>query len=140
MADHSDCIFCKIASGKIPSARVWSSDDAVAFLDVSPLAEGHTLLIPRRHFTDLRDVPADVLARILSVAPKLVGALMNATGATGVNVLQNTGASAGQAVFHLHFHFIPRVEGDGLGFRWNAGSYPSGRADEVLAAVTAAMV
>lgn len=139
MSNSSDCIFCKIASGQIPSARVMESDDAVAFLDVNPLAEGHTLLIPRRHFTDLRDVPADLLARILASAPILVDALMKATGATGVNVLQNTGTSAGQAVFHLHFHFIPRTDGDSLGFRWNAGSYPPGRADEVLAAVRAVL-
>lgn len=139
MSNTSDCIFCKIASGEIPAKRVWESDEAIAFLDVSPLAEGHTLLIPRQHFTDMRDVPVEQLARLVAQGPALTAALMKATGATGVNMLQNTGASAGQAVFHIHFHFIPRSEDDGLGFRWNAGSYSPGRADEVLDAIRKAL-
>ncbi|MCA9256254.1 MAG: HIT family protein [Phycisphaerales bacterium] len=139
MANDSNCIFCKIASGEIPAAVVWSSDAAVAFLDVNPLAEGHTLLIPRVHCADLRDCPAQQLADLMAPLPKLVDALMKATGATGVNVLQNTGASAGQAVFHLHVHLIPRIDDDNLGYRWNAGSYTTGRADETLAALKAAL-
>lgn len=135
----SDCIFCKIAAGKIPAACVWESEDALAFLDVNPLAEGHTLLIPRRHYHDIRDMPGDGFAALMTQAPRLADALMKATNADGVNVLQNTGAAAGQAVFHLHIHFIPRRDGDKLGFRWNAGSYSDGRADQVLGAIRAAL-
>ncbi|HPF39260.1 MAG TPA: HIT family protein [Phycisphaerae bacterium] len=139
MAIDSNCIFCKIASGDIPAAIVWSSDTAVAFLDVNPLAEGHILLIPRAHCSDFRDCPAQQLADLIAPLPTLVDALMTATGATGVNVLQNTGASAGQAVFHLHMHLIPRIDSDSLGYRWNAGTYTPGRADEMLAALKAAL-
>ena len=137
MSNDTNCIFCKIGSGRIPAARVWESEDAIAFLDVNPLADGHTLLIPKQHFTDLRDVPGELLGRILGEAPALAKAVMNAVGATGINLLQNSGASAGQAVFHVHFHLIPRTADDGLGFRWNAGSYPPQRAEEILAAIKA---
>ncbi len=139
MARDADCIFCRIAAGSIPAHRIWESPAAVAFLDVNPLAEGHVLLIPRDHFRDLRDLPVDTAKEVLSAAPALCDAVMRATGATGVNFLQNTGASSGQAVFHVHFHFIPRSEGDGLGYRWNAGQYPAGRADEIREALVQAL-
>lgn len=128
---HPDCIFCKIVAGDIPVLRVWESDDCLAFLDAGPLAEGHTLLIPKQHHRDIRDIPADALTAVTRNLPPLAAAVLRATGATGLNVLQNTGASSGQAVFHLHFHLIPRVESDGLGFRWNAGTYDAGRAEAI---------
>ncbi len=124
-----DCIFCKIAKGEIPAFRVLETDDLLAFLDVGPLAEGHTLLIPKHHFQDIRDLPPELYAKIAVELPELAAALMRATGATGLNLLQNTGASSGQAVFHVHLHLIPRIEGDGLGYRWNAGKYGQGRAE-----------
>ncbi len=126
---HTDCIFCKIVAGDIPALKVWESDDALAFLDVGPLADGHTLLIPKQHYRDIRDTPVEVLASLTRQLPQIADAVLRATGVTGLNVLQNTGASSGQAVFHLHFHLIPRVASDGLGFRWNAGQYEKGRAE-----------
>lgn len=125
MSDNS-CIFCKIAAGSIPALRVFESPDAIAFLDIAPLAPGHTLLIPRQHFQSILDVPPDVLGRLSGHLPPLARAVMKVSGATGLNVLQNTGESSGQAVFHLHFHLIPRTEEDQLGFRWNAGTYGPG--------------
>ena len=119
----SDCIFCRIVSGEIPSVRIDESPDHLAFLDVGPLAQGHTLLIPKKHFDDIRDIPPELLSRLTAELPRLGGAILKATGATGLNVLQNTGASSGQAVFHFHLHLIPRREGDKLGYRWNAGKY-----------------
>ncbi|MBX3393740.1 MAG: HIT family protein [Phycisphaerae bacterium] len=130
-----NCIFCRIATAQIPAARVFENERAVAILDISPLAEGHLLLIPKQHVPDIRGIsPAD-LGELTGVLPRLVTAVMNATGATGANVLQNTGASSGQAVFHLHFHIIPRVESDALGYRWNAGTYAAGRAEAIKEAV-----
>lgn len=138
----ASCIFCRIASGEIPSLRVFESSDAVAFLDIAPLAPGHTLLVPRAHYENLLDVPPDALAQLTRPLPRLARAILNATGATGLNLLQNTGASSGQAVFHVHFHLIPRREGDKLGFRWNAGSYPPGEdramQDKIAAGLSAA--
>lgn len=131
----SDCIFCKIAQGAIPALRVWETDACLAFLDVAPLAPGHVLLIPKQHYQDIRDIPADVLGSLTSQLPALAAAIVCATNATGLNLLQNTGRSSGQAVFHLHFHLIPRTEGDGLGYRWNAGDYEAGQAEQVQAGI-----
>lgn len=130
-----DCIFCKIVQGVIPSHRVLETEDALAFLDVSPLAPGHTLLIPKLHCENILDVPVDVLRSLSAELPKLADSIMRATGATGLNVLQNTGRSSGQAVFHLHIHLIPRRDGDGLGYRWNAGAYTDGEAEAILSKI-----
>lgn len=123
------CIFCRIVAGQIPSLKVLEDELALAFLDIGPLADGHTLLIPKDHHRDLRDLPPETLAAISSHLPRLASAVMQATRATGLNLLQNTGASSGQAVFHVHFHLIPRREGDGLGYPWKAGKYAAGAAD-----------
>ena len=126
-----NCVFCKIVAGEIPSFRVLDTPEVLAFLDVGPLAPGHTLLIPKRHYESILDVPTDALASLTAELPRLAGAILHATGATGLNVLQNTGRPAGQVVFHLHFHLIPRREGDRLGFRWDAGAYGPGEAESV---------
>jgi len=124
------CIFCRIVAGQIPALKVFEDDRALAFLDIGPLADGHVLLIPKDHHRDIRDLPPETLAAISAHLPRLATAVMQATGATGLNLLQNSGASSGQAVFHVHFHLIPRREGDKLGFRWNAGSYAAGAAED----------
>lgn len=134
-----DCIFCKIVCGAIPCVKVCETSDFLAFLDIGPLAPGHTLLIPKQHFTSILDVPPDVLARMTPLLPGLARAVMHAGGATGLNILQNTGASSGQAVPHLHFHLIPRLEGDNLGYRWHAGTYAAGRAAEMQTRIVEAL-
>lgn len=125
----SDCVFCKIAAGEIPSLRVWESPHAVGFLDIGPLSAGHTLLIPKQHYENILDVPRDVLGMLIGDVQDVAKAVVRTTGAAGFNILQNTGAVSGQAVFHLHFHIIPRVVGDKLGYRWNAGKYANGEAE-----------
>lgn len=127
----ADCIFCKIAAGQIPATTFFTSDDALAFLDIAPLAPGHALLIPRAHYARLGDMPAEAAAGLAAHLPRLVQAILGATGAAGVNILQNNGRAAGQVVDHVHFHLIPRSEGDRLGYRWNAGKYAPGQADEL---------
>ena len=134
-----DCVFCRIAAGEIPSVRIDESADHLAFLDVGPLAAGHTLLISKQHFSDIRDVPPDLLNRLTGHLPRLARAILEATGATGLNVLQNTGASSGQSVFHFHIHLIPRVEGDKLGYRWNAGKYGPDEAAQMQAKIVASL-
>jgi histidine triad (HIT) family protein len=140
MARDPNCVFCKIVAGEIPAAVVYEDEAVFAFLDVGPLAEGHLLVIPRDHYARLaEDLPADQCALIVSKLPMLGRALREATGADGFNLLCNQGAVAGQEVPHVHFHLIPRKPGDGLGYRWNAGAYPEGRAQEVLAAYKGAL-
>ena len=127
----SDCVFCKIVRGEIPSYRVHETPECFAFLDIGPLAPGHTLFIPKKHYQDIRDVPGNLLGAMMPELSKLAAALMSATGASGMNVLQNTGRSSGQVVFHLHFHLIPRTEGDSLGYRWNSGKYKESQAESL---------
>jgi len=130
-----NCIFCKIASGQIPSACVFQDETAFAFLDIGPLAEGHVLLIPREHYQTLDQMPPDVAGRLLGRLPALVKAAAEAAGAEGVNVLQNNGKAASQEVPHVHFHVIPRRAGDAFRFNWPASKYPPGRMEELAKAI-----
>ncbi len=133
------CVFCKVAAGEIPALRVLEAKDAVAFLDIGPLAPGHVLLIPKQHYQSILDVPPNVLSELVLHLPLLAQAVLRVTGATGLNVLQNTGESSGQAVFHLHFHLIPRNSGDKLGYRWNAGSYSAGQGEALQGRIIEAL-
>jgi len=126
-----DCVFCRIVAGTIPSARIFEDEHVISILDIAPLADGHVLIIPRAHYAQITDMPAELSAAMASRLPLLASAVLKVTGAAGLNVLQNNGRAAGQAVDHVHVHLIPRKSGDGLGYRWNAGSYPAGRADEL---------
>ena len=135
----SSCIFCRIAAGEIPARVVYKGDGVLAFLDVAPLASGHVLVIPKSHYVTLDEMSPDDIAAVANVMPRLMGAVRKLDGVTGVNILQNNGRSAGQVVDHVHFHLIPRTEGDGLGYRWNAGEYGEGEADKVLSQIHAAL-
>ena len=139
MPSDSDCVFCKIAAGEIPSASVYQDETVFSFLDVGPLAEGHLLVIPRDHFSLLADVPVEICTGVASVVPLLGRALLEVTGAEGFNLLCNQGSVAGQVVPHVHFHLIPRRAGDGLGYRWNAGEYSEGGIDRIAEAYRAAL-
>lgn len=130
-----NCIFCKIAAGQIPSAKVFEDDACLAFMDIGPLAEGHVLLISKEHFVTLDQMPADTAARVLRCLPALVRAVQGAVGAEGVNVLQNNGKAAHQEVPHVHFHLIPRRGGDAFHFNWPASKYPPGRAQQLASAI-----
>ena len=130
MADP-DCIFCKIAAGQIPAAKVLEDDAAVAFLDVGPLAEGHLLLIPKAHAATIDDLSAEQAGAALKHLPALVKAVRAATGCEGVNILQNNGRVAHQVVMHVHFHIIPRSSGDAFRFNWPAGRYAEGRIEQL---------
>jgi len=132
----SDCLFCKIAAGEIPAAKVLEDDVCLAFMDIGPLAEGHVLLIPKFHAVTLDELPADQAGDMLRRLPSLVNAVRNATGCQGVNVLQNNGPVAHQEVMHVHFHVIPRNEGDAFSFNWPAGSYQPGRIEELAEAIS----
>ncbi len=114
----SETIFSKIIRGEIPCHRVYEDDAVLAFLDVNPLSRGHTLVIPKEAAATLDKLSEESAAAIGRVLPKIARAVMAATGATAFNVLQNNGADAHQAVFHVHFHVIPKVDGRGLGIGW----------------------
>jgi histidine triad (HIT) family protein len=111
-------IFDRILDGEIPCHKVYEDDHVLAFLDVAPLSEGHTLVIPKERKAFLHELSETSAAAIGKVLPRLARAVMEATHATAYNILQNNGAAAHQAVFHVHFHIIPRQGDTGLGMEW----------------------
>ena len=115
-----DCVFCKIIRGEIPAQRLFEDERVLAFLDINPLAPGHTVVIPKYHAEVLHALPAEWTAALSVRFGRLAEVLVQVVGAEGYNVLQNNGRVAGQVVPHVHFHIIPRRSGDGLGYRWNA--------------------
>ena len=131
MPADQNCVFCKIAAGQIPAAVVFRTDSCLAFMDIGPLADGHLLLIPVDHYERMEEMPADVAGKLCGQLPKLGAALVEVTGASGYNILQNNGRVSGQEVGHVHIHLIPRSKGDGLGYRWHPKSYPEGRAEQL---------
>ncbi len=132
---NSDCIFCSIVAGKIPCIRIWQDDAVLAFLDIGPVSDGHTLVIPKAHFGRLHECSPDVLVGIGNCIGKIAQAVVSAVGAEAYNVLCNNGAAAGQLVEHVHFHIIPRNSGDGVFDRWPAYKYKKGRAEEIAARI-----
>jgi histidine triad (HIT) family protein len=110
-----DCIFCSIVDGDIPNRTVYEDDDVLAFLDANPLAEGHTLVIPKAHHETLNDLPADLGSEVLGQLHRLVPIVEDAVDADGSTVAFNNGEAAGQEVPHVHGHVVPRFEGDGGG-------------------------
>ena len=109
----SDCIFCQIIAGELPSRTVYENDDVVAFLDVNPMAPGHTLVIPKGHYETLGETPADDAAPVFTAIHAITPAVEGAVDAEASTVAFNNGEAAGQEVPHLHGHIIPRFEGDG---------------------------
>ena len=112
----NDCVFCAIAAGEIPCFKVFEDDFALAYLDMTPFSEGHTLVIPKAHTTGLLDTPEETLAALLARVKKVAAHLKTALGCDGFHILQNNGAAAGQTVGHIHFHIVPRREGDPIEF------------------------
>ncbi|MEM7581764.1 MAG: HIT family protein [Acidobacteriota bacterium] len=136
---NSETIFDKILAGEIPCHRLYEDEHVLAFLDIGPLAHGHTLVIPKERKAQLHELSDESAAAIGRVLPRMCRAVMRATGATAYNVLQNNGATAHQAVMHVHFHIIPRLGSQGLGIGWNPSSLDGGEATKLVQAITQAL-
>ena len=119
----NECIFCRIIAGAVPADKVYEDGDVVAFMDINPVAKGHTLVVPKAHSDPITETPDAVLAKVIAVVRKVARAHFQALKAEGVSVAQANGRAAGQEVPHLHFHVIPRVEGSGR--QWTPGKYDS---------------
>lgn len=132
-------IFDRIIDGEIPCHKVYEDDHVLAFLDIFPLSPGHTLVIPKERKAFLHELSDEAGAAIGRVLPRLARAVLAATGAESYNLLQNNGAAAHQAVFHVHFHIIPRQGEKGLGVGWDAGKLGPDAASELLAKIHAAL-
>ncbi len=134
-----ECLFCKIAGGEIPAARVLETDHAVAFLDINPVNKGHVLLVPRAHHATLAELPDEVAAATASLLPRLCRAILAATAGDGLNVVVNNGRVAGQTVDHGHWHLIPRFVGDPVNWPWPHDAYSGDELDRMQAGIKAAI-
>src|ERR1051325_11886344 len=136
---EENCLFCRIVSGEVPAVVVYEDENTLAFLDHRPLFPGHTLLVPRKHFETLGDLPATQVAPLFKSAQLLSRALESAMEAEGSFVAMNNRVS--QSVPHLHVHIVPRRRKDGLkGFFWPRGRYrDETEAEDVRAAIRAAI-
>lgn len=119
----SDCIFCKIINGEIPSAKVYENEHVLAFLDISQVTEGHTLVIPKIHKENVYELTPEIARNLFEVVPEIANAIKKAVNPAGMNLVNNNGEAAGQTVFHYHIHIIPRYgKGDGFGAVWKTNT------------------
>lgn len=111
-----ECLFCKFAKKEIPCKIIYENRKVMAFLDINPAGKlsGHTLIIPKKHYEQLEEIEDDYLEEIIKTAKRLSKAIKKASGAEGLNLIQNNGKAAGQAIMHAHFHLIPRKHADGI--------------------------
>ena len=116
--------FCKIIAGEIPSTTVYEDEDFKAILDVNPAARGHVIILPKHHADDVFSLEDSQAEKIFPVAKKIATALKKTYQCDGVNILQNNGEAAGQTVFHLHVHVIPRYCDDDVNIKWKQGETP----------------
>ena len=126
----NDCIFCKIVKVEIPSNKVYEDEKVLAFLDIGPVNKGHTLVIPKKHTTNIFDIEQDDLDAVSKAVRKISPAIKKAVNADGLNIMSSNGKAAGQLVLHSHIHIIPRFKDDGLK-HWPQSKYKEGEAEEV---------
>jgi histidine triad (HIT) family protein len=122
MVTDTHCIFCKIIAGQIPCHKIFEDDAVLAFLDIGPLVRGHTVVIPKAHHATIMEVPPELLAQVTKRLPAITHAVLSATGTHACHLLVNNGSEAMQSVSHLHFHILPRKDGDNFRIPWNAGT------------------
>jgi histidine triad (HIT) family protein len=124
----SNCIFCKIVNGEIPAAKVFENEHVLAFLDISQVTKGHTLVIPKVHKENIFELTPDLAKNFFESVPAIANALKTEYKPLGLNLVNNNGEAAGQTVYHVHMHLIPRYgQGDGFGAVWksNTSAYSS---------------
>jgi histidine triad (HIT) family protein len=120
-----DCVFCKIARGEIPAAKVFEDNEVLAFMDINPVAKGHTLVIPKAHHDPITNTPPKILRKMITIVQRIARAQVEALSADGINISQANGVAAGQIVPHLHFHIIPRVASNEPHRNWAPITYDS---------------
>jgi len=136
---HDDCIFCKITNGDIPSAKVYEDDAVLAFLDISQVTKGHTLVIPKTHAKNLYEITPEEAGQLFTRVPAIANAIKKTFNPAGLNLLNNNEAPADQSVFHLHLHLIPRYgKGDGYSSNWvpHAEDYTPEKLQEMAAEIS----
>ena len=112
MKQQDDCIFCRIVRGEVPCFEVCEDDRTLTFMDIFPVAEGHTLVVTKRHFSDIFEVDGETLAAVAATSLRVARAIRRALKPDGLGVFQLNGSAAGQSVFHYHMHLLPRNTGE----------------------------
>ena len=128
----SNCIFCKIANGEIPSATLYEDNLVRVILDISPASKGHALILPKEHYANLYEIDEDMLKHVILIAIKMAVKMKEALGVEGINILQNNGEIAGQTVFHYHMHIVPRYADDQVNIKWKSGELSEENKEELI--------
>lgn len=117
-----DCVFCKIINNQIESKKIYENEKVLIILDINPIAKGHALVIPKKHFENIFDIDEEDLREIISVAKRMSLDMKEKLNAEGINILHASGKEAQQSVFHFHIHLVPRFKGDNLDV-WPKSNY-----------------
>jgi histidine triad (HIT) family protein len=138
---RADCVFCRIVAGTSPCELVREDEATLAFMDINPANDGHCLVIPKAHYANVVDIPPDLFGRIAAAAAKVARAVEAELRPGGLSLVQANGPLAGQSVFHLHIHVLPRRAGDDLLLNWDrtprAGGGERSRIAEIAARLRA---
>ena len=132
----SDCIFCKIANGDIPSKTLYEDEDFRVILDLGPATKGHSLILPKEHADNLYELPDETASKVFVLAKKLAIKMKEKLNCDGLNIVQNNGEVAGQTVFHFHMHIIPRIKGDTVKVGWVPGTADTDTIASIVEKVT----
>lgn len=116
-----DCIFCKIANGEIPSTTIYEDEYHRVFFDIAPASKGHCLIVPKEHYDNIFEMPAEAGEKLFGLATRVAKSLKRELNCEAMNLVQNNGELAGQTVFHFHLHMIPRYVGDTVNVGWKPG-------------------
>ncbi len=114
----TNCMFCKIANGEIPSKTLYEDEDFRVILDLGPASKGHALILPKNHYANLYELPEETAGEVMKLAKRMAAQMTERLGCEGFNLVQNNGELAGQTVFHFHMHLIPRYREDGQKIGW----------------------
>ena len=131
-----DCIFCKLANGDIPTNTVYEDDNFRVIMDMSPATKGHSLILPKEHFSDIYEIDEELAGKSFKLAKKMATVMTEKLSCDGFNIVQNNRETAGQTVFHFHMHLIPRYKDDNQKIGWNPMEPSSDELKEILDRIT----
>ncbi|MCI9012746.1 MAG: HIT family protein [Lachnospiraceae bacterium] len=132
----TNCIFCRIANGEIPSKTLYEDDKFRVILDLGPASKGHALILPKEHYADLYELPEETAGEVMKLAKKMTAQMTQRLGCEGFNLVQNNGELAGQTVFHFHMHLIPRYRDDGQKIGWKPQEATQEELETIRAQIT----
>ena len=131
----TNCIFCKIANGEIPSSTIYEDEFFRVILDLSPATKGHALILPKQHMANIFEMDDTTAEKVFVLAKRIAKAMKSALNCDGLNIVQNNGEVAGQTVFHFHMHIIPRYDNDGQHITWIPGTSEADEREAIAAQI-----